>query len=122
MPVIALTVVTVFDIKNNYAKVTLEFKKNPKFKSLLFFICVVSCVYTIYNMIACFTGISGIDDIAVKDELYYAIIDGIEKQISYSEYTKYSLISFRMLSGHMIAFVGLCLYYYKVRKIEKSAE
>ncbi len=121
MPVIALTVVTVFDIKNNYAKVTLEFKKNTRFKSFLFVLCVISCVYTVYNMIACFMMISGIDDISMKDELYYAIVDGVEKQISYDEYTKYSLVGFRMLSGHMIAFVGLCLYYYKSRKLSLNS-
>lgn len=117
MPVIALMVVCVFDVKNSTVTERNKIFSGIAMKKVTFIVLLLSAVYVIFNLIYCFAGISGISDIQTVNGAYYAIgADGVREQIGYDEYVRYSLAGFRMLSGHMLVFIAAPLWYFGEKK------
>lgn len=117
MPVIALVLITFFDIKNSSAKEKKLIFSKESFKTITFAIVIIMLIYVIINMVYGFGEISSISDIKAENDSYYIIdSNNNSKEIGYNEYVKYSLISFRLLSGHMLAFIAAPIWYFKQKE------
>ena len=117
MPVIALVLITFFDIKNSSVQEKRIIFSKSSFKTITFAILMIVLIYVLINMVYGFFEISNISDIKTENDLYY-IIDKNDnvKEIGYNEYVKYSLISFRLLSGHMLVFIAAPIWYFREKK------
>lgn len=115
MPVIGLAVVTVFDYKN-----TKTISKDS-FKSFYFYIVVISAVYVVFNLVYGFYILGSVSDIVTIDNVHYAVDSNNNKtEIGYNEYVRYSLASFRLLSGHMLVFIAAPMWYFKEKLQHKK--
>ncbi|MFQ9934458.1 MAG: hypothetical protein ACLRVQ_08530 [Lachnospiraceae bacterium] len=117
MPVIALAVITVFDIKNTDKRERAIIFSKESMKSITFLILIIAFIYVIFNLIYGLTLLNSVWDIRAADGVYYAVDENNNMtEIGYNDYVKYSLASFRMLSGHMLVFIAAPLWYYGEKK------
>lgn len=117
MPVIALAVITVFDVKNSNANEKNKIFSKESVKGFTFVILVLTAIYVVFNLVYGMTVLSEVTDIQTAEGIYYAVsADNKMTEIGYNEYVKYSLASFRLLSGHMLVFIAAPLWYYGEKK------
>ena len=116
MPAIAMVLIAFFDLKNSSRSDRKKILSKEIFKSKWFILVVVVSFYVLVNSFICIFTISEVSDIQMSNDLYYAVTDNGLKEISYREYVKYSLASFRLLSGTMLPYVSVLIMYYSERK------
>lgn len=116
MPAIAMVLVAFFDLKNSSKSEKKKILSAKIFKSKYFVAVVIISLYVIVNTFASVLIISEVNDIQMKNDLYYAVTESGMKEISYDEYVRYSLASFRLLSGTMLPYISVLVMYYSERK------
>ena len=123
MPAIALFLITFFDWKNSKKSIKHNLFSEKYLKTYWFVVFTISVIYVLFNLFYCMSIVSGVSDLNTTDGVYYLIDSaGKKKEISFDEYVRYALASFRVLSGHMLAFLTAPVWYYYSRNMMEEEQ